>query len=210
LIIIKSIRIVSKYNDEGDMMNENDHTEELLNFFKALADQNRLKIIGILAEAPHTVEDIADLLGVSSSTASHHLSKLTKAGLVSAAPQGHYYQYSLHTDVLQEMSQRILSSEVLPTLHKNISPMNFEEKVLKTFLDEDGKITTFPKSEKKFSVIIHHVFKAFEPARMYSGKEVDEILSGFSDDTASIRRAFIEYRLMERSKDGTQYWVIEK
>ena len=190
-------------------MENTDHSEELLNFFKALADQNRLKIIGILAEAPHSVEDIADLLDVSSSTASHHLAKLTKAGLISAVPQGHYYQYSLNSDVLQEMSQRILSSEVLPALRKDISPLSYEEKVFKTFLDEEGKILAFPKSEKKFSVIIQHVFKAFESGRMYTGKEVDEIISGYSDDTASIRRAFIEYHLMERSKDGTQYWTIK-
>ena len=191
-------------------MEEMEHAEELLNFFKALADQNRLRIIGILAESPHTVEDIADILGVSSSTASHHLSKLTKAGLISAVPQGHYYQYSLNTDVLQEMSQRILRSDVLPTLHKDISPLSFEEKVLKTFLDADGKITAFPKSEKKFLVILRHVFKEFEGGRIYSGVEVDEMISKFSDDTASIRRAFIEYQLMARSKDGTQYWIVEK
>ena len=187
-----------------------EHSEELLNFFKALADQNRLRIIGILAESPHTVEDIADTLGVSSSTASHHLSKLTKAGLISAAPQGHYYQYSLNNEVLQEMSQRILRSDVLPTLHKDISPISFEEKVLKTFLDADGKITAFPKSEKKFLVIIRHVFKEFEPGRIYSGNEVDEKILQFSEDTASIRRAFIEYQWMERSKDGTRYWIVEK
>jgi DNA-binding transcriptional ArsR family regulator len=109
-------------------MEGSEHSEELLGFFKALADQNRLRIIGILAESPHTVEDIADILGVSSSTASHHLSKLTKAGLISAVPQGHFYQYSLNSEVLQEMSQRILRSDVLPTLHKDISPLGFNEK----------------------------------------------------------------------------------
>ena len=191
-------------------MDEKEHSEELLNFFKALADQNRLRIIGILAESPHTVEDIAELLDVSSSTASHHLSKLTKAGLISAAPKGHYYQYSLNNEVLQEMSQRILRSDVLPTLRKDISPISFEEKVLKTFLDSEGKITAFPKSEKKFRVIIQHVFKEFEAGRIYSGKELDEAIMQFSDDTASIRRAFIEYKWMERSRDGTQYWVVEK
>ena len=191
-------------------MEEMEHSEELLNFFKALADQNRLRIIGILAESPHTVEDIADLLGVSNSTASHHLSKLTKAGLISAAPKGHYYQYSLNNEVLQEMSQRILRSDVLPTLRKDISPLSFEEKVLNTFLDSDGRITAFPKSEKKFLVIIHHVFKEFKPGRMYTGKEVDETILPFTDDTASIRRSFIEYHLMERSKDGTQYWIVDK
>ncbi|MBI9048180.1 MAG: metalloregulator ArsR/SmtB family transcription factor [Anaerolineaceae bacterium] len=189
-------------------MSDQDHSEALLTFFKALADQNRLRIIGILAQEAHTVEEIANMLEVSVSTTSHHLSRLAKAGLVSAIPEGHYYRYSLHTDTLQEMSQRILSSEVLPKLHQQLSPLSYEEKVLKTFLNDQGQITAFPKAEKKFSIIVHHVFKAFEKGKIYSGQEVDEILLGYSDDTASLRRALIEYRLMDRSKDGTQYWVM--
>jgi DNA-binding transcriptional ArsR family regulator len=57
-------------------------TEELLTFFKALADAQRLKIVGLLAQEAHTVEQLAALLNISPSTTSHHLSKLAKAGLV--------------------------------------------------------------------------------------------------------------------------------
>ncbi len=43
-------------------------TEELLTFFKALADAQRLKIVGLLAQEAHTVEQLAALLGISPST----------------------------------------------------------------------------------------------------------------------------------------------
>ena len=73
-------------------MNEPESMTELLDFFKALADENRLKIVGLLANGTRTVEEVAAVLGVSPSTASHHLAKLAKAGLVSATPDGHYFR----------------------------------------------------------------------------------------------------------------------
>jgi cobalamin biosynthesis Mg chelatase CobN len=43
--------------------------------------------------------------------------------------------------------------------------------------------------------------------RNCTGQEVEEILQRFNDDTATLRRAMIEYHWMDRSKDGTQYWA---
>ncbi len=52
--------------------------ETLLAFFKALADKNRLKIVGVLAQKETSVEELAVVLGISPSTVSHHLSKLAR------------------------------------------------------------------------------------------------------------------------------------
>ena len=59
-------------------------SEELVTFFKALADANRLKIVGLLAQKPYSVEELAALLEIKPSTVSHHLAKLAQVGLVSA------------------------------------------------------------------------------------------------------------------------------
>ena len=61
----------------------------LLTFFKSLADANRLRIVGLLAHRPHTVEELAEVLALRPSTVSHHLSRLSAAELVSATVQGH-------------------------------------------------------------------------------------------------------------------------
>lgn len=76
-------------------LDEKDYSEELLYFFKALADANRLKIIGLLAQSPLSVEQIAELLKLHSSTVSHHLARLAKVGLVSARAEGYYSVYQL-------------------------------------------------------------------------------------------------------------------
>jgi hypothetical protein len=191
-------------------MNTSDQNEELLNFFKALADANRLKIIGLLAHQPLTVEQLASLLRLGPSTTSHHLSKLAKARLVSARPSGHYYEYSLQTDLLQEMAQRLLSRETLPRLSEAIDLDAYDRKVLEAFTGPDGRITAFPSQEKKFLVLLRHVQQAFEPGKRYSEKQVNEILSRFNDDTASLRRGLIEYGFMGRVDGGSEYWRKEK
>ncbi len=181
-------------------------TEALLEFFKALSDANRLKIVGLLARHPHNVEQLAEDLGLSVSTVSHHLSYLTHAGLVEARPQGHYYIYSLRVDVLQDMARQLLAEENLPRLSDEVEGDAFERKVLSSFLDREGGIKSFPAQEKKFLVLLRYVLKAFQPGVRYSEKQVNEILERFNEDTASLRRALVEYGMMSRQGGGGEYW----
>ena len=188
-------------------MTEQEQLASLLAFFKALADENRLKIVGLLAQQPYSVEKLAEALGLSVSTTSHHLASLAKAGLVSARVDGHYYIYSLQTEVLKSMSRTLLQDENLPKLSEGLGEDVFARKVLAAFLDEEGRITAIPVQEKKFIVLLQYVLKAFEPGRRYPEKEVNEILKRFNEDTASIRRGMIEYKMMEREGGGGEYWV---
>ena len=70
-------------------------THELLDFFKAMADANRLRILGLLAQENLTVEQLSEILDLRPSTVSHHLSKLSEVGLVSAKVSSYYHIYQL-------------------------------------------------------------------------------------------------------------------
>lgn len=188
-------------------MTEQEQLAELLAFFKALADENRLKIIGLLAQQPYSVEKLADALGLGVSTTSHHLASLAKAGLVSARVDGHYYIYSLQTETLKSMSQHLLQDENLPKLSEGLGEDAFERKVMSNFVDEEGHITAFPAQEKKHVVLLKYVLKAFEPGVRYPEKQVNEILSHFNEDTALLRRGLVEYKFMSREGGGGEYWV---
>lgn len=191
------------------MSTEENRVPELLASFKALADENRLKIVGLLAHQPYSVEKLAHALGIGVSTASHHLSKLAKAGLVRAQVEGHYYIYSLQTDALHEMAQRLLKSEELPNLAEDTGSDAFERKTLTTFLDAEGRIKSFPAQEKKYLVLLDYVAKAFDPGVRYTEKQVNEILSRFHEDTALLRRNLVDYGLMQREGGGGAYWRTE-
>ena len=77
--------------------------EQLLTFFKALADTNRLKIVGLLSQHPYSVEQLAALLDLRPPTISHHLKLLSEAGLVTARAESYYNLYQLESTVLEQM-----------------------------------------------------------------------------------------------------------
>lgn len=183
---------------------------ELLNFFKTLSDKTRLRIIGLLAEHPLSVEDLAEKLDLSSSTISHHLSRLSKAGLVSARAEGYYNIYQLETKNLEEMSERMLSKEILPKPQIETELDSYDQKVLKTYLDANHRIKSFPNKSKKIAAILRYVVKVFEPEKQYTEKEVNALLSRFSDDTAFLRRNLCEYGMMNRQGGGGLYWRTHK
>jgi predicted transcriptional regulator len=189
-------------------MTEEDFNSQLLAFFKALADENRLKIVGLLAQREFSVEELAETLSLGVSTTSHHLSRLAKAGLVSARTDGHYYLYSLRTEVLKEMSLKLTHAEALPRLSDDVSTDTYARQVLANFTDAEGRIKAFPEKEKKLLVVLHYVADAFEVGKHYPEKEVNEILLRFNRDTAFIRRSLVEFKLMARQGGGGEYWRV--
>ena len=182
--------------------------EELLQFFKALADPNRLRIIGLLAGGPHTVEELAAILNLGISTVSHHLSRLAKAHLVDARAEGYYSSYRLEPEQLTAMAKRLLKKESLPILAADLDVSSYDKKVLSAFLTRDGRFTSFPAQEKKFLVLVRYALEAFEKGKRYTEKEVNKILKRFSDDTALLRRAFVDYGMMKREGGGGEYWRV--
>jgi len=182
---------------------------ELLGFFRALADPSRLKIVGLLAQQAYPVEQLSALLSLGESTVSHHLSRLAEAGLVSARAEGHYSVYSLKPDALSDMARRLLKTERLPELAEGIDRSTFDRKVLAAFTGPDGRFIAFPSQEKKLLVLLRHVLRDFKPGVRYSEKKVNEILSRYSDDTATLRRGLVELRLMDREGGGRDYWLRE-
>jgi predicted transcriptional regulator len=178
--------------------------EELLTFFKSLADANRLKIIGLLAIQPHTVEQLAAALNLNASTVSHRLARLSEAGLVSARAESYYSVYSLQTSQLEEMSQRLLKQESRVKLAEDADPLAYDRKVLRSFLGPDGRFKSLPTQEKKLLVVLRYILPAFEAGQRYPEKEVNEKLKAYHDDFASLRRYMIVYSLMKR--ENNVYW----
>jgi predicted transcriptional regulator len=190
-------------------MNESKMSEELVAFFKALADANRLKIVGLLAQQPYSVEQLAAILHLRPSTVSHHLSKLAEVGLVSAKAESYYNVYQLEEEALQK-TRLMFSQQDLAAVVEDVDLDAYERKVVEDYSLPDGRLKNLPAQRKKLEAVLGYVVKDFEPNVQYSGKQVNEILSRFHEDTASLRRELVENDLLKRTSDGETYWRIEK
>lgn len=176
----------------------------LLAIFKALADANRLKIVGLLAQRPHSVEELAALLELRPSTVSHHLSRLAGAGLVSARAESYYNLYALEKGVLEQTARQLLSHEALPVVAQEVDAEAYQRKVVRDYSNADGSLKTIPAQRKKLEIILRHIVQVFEPGKTYTEAEVNNLLRNFHPDTASLRRELVGYRLLIRAHGA--YW----
>ncbi len=183
-------------------------SEELVTFFKALADSNRLKIVGLLAEKPYSVEELAALLGLKPQTISHHLARLSEADLVTSRGESYYTMYQLDRKMLEEKSRTIFSQTELSSVAAEVDADAYDTKVVKDYARRDGSLKTLPSQRKKLEAILRHVVKSFDVGKRYSEKRVNEILSRFHEDTATLRRELVGFGLMKREGGGGEYWRV--
>jgi DNA-binding transcriptional ArsR family regulator len=76
---------------------------------KALADENRLTLVLLLADRPRTVRELTDASGLNQTLVSHHLAFLRERELVAVTPRGRANVYSLCCAELAE-PVRLLAS----------------------------------------------------------------------------------------------------
>jgi len=175
----------------------------LLEFFKVLADEKRLQIVGLLARQDYSVEELAAILGLSSATVSHHLNRLVRAGLVQARADQHYHVYSLELQALRDKSQQILSRDIWQDTVEELDLEAYDRKVLQDYMQQ-GRLKTIPRQRKKRDVILRYLSTLFEQRRRYSEREVNEIIGRVHDDYATLRRELVDGRFMARDREA--YW----
>ena len=79
---------------------------------------------------------------------------------------------------------------------KDLQVDAWSEKVLQNYLRGD-RLKEIPASRKKRLVILQWLVNKCEIGKVYT-EEVNQILSKYHDDYATLRREFIGYRLMKR------------
>ena len=177
----------------------------VLKFFRVLADASRLRILGILASRECSVEELASLLDVTPPTVSHHLNKLKELALVRMRQDGTTHLYSLDEAALRRLSKDVLTPAKMVSLADDVEGDAWERKVLRDFF-EGERLKQIPAAMKKKLVVLKWLVNRFEPGVRYPEREVNEILWRHHPDTAELRRAFIDHRLMRR--EGGVYWRV--
>jgi DNA-binding transcriptional ArsR family regulator len=182
---------------------ERESLDLAVRFFKALADESRLRLVGILAHQERSVEELAAMLDLRAPTVSHHLARLRVIGLVTMRPEGTTHLYRLATEALRTMSRDLLTPERIGSLADDVEGEAWERKVLRDFF-EGERLKEIPASRKKREVILRWLANRFEPGMRYPEREVNAIIKRHHPDSATLRRELIGYGWLQR--ENGVYW----
>lgn len=169
----------------------------MLQFCKAMADESRLKIVGLLSTAERSVQQLASALELKEPTVSHHLAVLRQLDLVRMRADGNFRWYRLNQEVLGRISRAVFSRGSLARLATSAEPG--ERKVLDNFVAGD-RLIEIPVSYKKRLVILKWLAGFFEPGTSYTEARVNVVLKVHHHDCATLRREMIGCGILAREK----------
>ncbi len=173
---------------------------------RALADPTRIRILGLLAERPMYGQELAKVLDVKPPTVSHHIAPLVNAGLVRIRRENNYHYYELDSEGLEHLAESTQHIARSLFAASPLPPKSDEKaRVVATFI-KDGRLVSIPAQYKKRRYVMEELACSFEWGRLYDEKEVNAILKTFHDDVASLRREFIDQRIMMR--ESGRYWLV--
>jgi len=168
---------------------------------KTLTDPLRLRIVGLVAGRPVTVDEIVVGLGITRRDAVRQLGLLQATGIVRG---GDGRPYELRIDTLQALGRGLDAAEKAAegreaaevAAASGLPPE--EAKVLRAFI-VDGRLASIPASERKRLVVLRYLREqCFAEDRDYPENEVNQRLALFHRDVASLRRYLVDTRLMTR------------
>jgi hypothetical protein len=176
----------------------------VLDFVKAMASAERLRVIGALVRGRLTQAEIAGQLHVPVRDVFQYLSYLAHVGVVRET--GGFYE--LDEQAIENLARGQFEGK-RPQYEAKEEKQEDVRRVLKSYLNADGTIKQIPQEGKKLLIILNYVLDAFAFDATYTEKEVNTIIRRFHVDTASLRRAFIDHGMLARESDGSKYWRVK-
>lgn len=183
--------MMKKLNPETDL-------ETKADFFKALGHPTRLLILNLVRLKPRHGEELALILNLKPATISHHLAKLSQAGLLKSKKDQYYQTHSLSGNMLKLPLEDLIHLPQ-PRLQVEVEEDAYKDKVLKTFFSR-GRLVRLPAQLKKQEVVLRFIIESFDPGQTYTEREVNILLLDFHDDVAALRRGLISQKLMKRDQ----------
>jgi len=79
------------------------------------------------------------------------------------------------------------------------------------FLDDFGRIVRIPVPNRTKIPVLAYLAEKFDKERMYNEKEVNCLINEWHTfgDYFILRRLLIDYKFLERTANGSTYWVIK-
>lgn len=80
---------------------------------------------------------------------------------------------------------------------------------LSPFFDQDGRLLSLPAKHRKKLLALWYLSGKLEGRRQYTEAELNELLDAWTrfHDPATLRRELYNKRLLDRTADGSRYWL---
>ena len=91
-------------------------------------------------------------------------------------------------------------------VHLNLQPE------IARYLDTHGHVIIWPGKRAMQQLLFTYISSFFEEGSVYNEKEVNGLLSVVVSaiDCATLRRDLCDFRYLKRTRDGSQYWRLER
>lgn len=179
--------------------------DKIVVYHKALADPTRVRMLVLLAAGESNGQALAERLGVTPATITHHAAKLREASLVNERREKNAIYFSLDEYFLRSNAGAVLK---LIERAKEGGEDSMDEQrtrtkeaVLNNFFTAEGKLKHLPAQLKKKLIVLEHLASKLERGRTYEEKEINAFIRAFHEDFATIRREFIMHQFMFREKE---------
>lgn len=164
--------------------------ETLVRLGKLLLDEERLKILGALAQQPGYAEALQTQLAVE--RVQVHLHKLEEAGLVHKSINRGIEWYQLDRQQILRLKKLLFAR-----VDEN-PPQSAAEKDLAKFIKGE-RLVQLPVAPAKLRLVLIWLVEKFQPGVAYPEKAVNELLQGHAIDHVTLRRLLIDHGLLVRT-----------
>lgn len=181
--------------------------DKIVNYHKALADPTRVKILILLADGELNGQRIAEKLGVTPATITHHVGKLAGASLINQRREKNTIYFSLNHYFINN-SADATANLIYRSTHKNGGKIMLTEEqikqrdsVIRNFFTPDEKLKNIPSSQKKKLIVLEYLVSKLDDTQKYTEQEINAFIQNYHEDYATIRREFIIHHFMYRENE---------
>ncbi|BFT75208.1 metalloregulator ArsR/SmtB family transcription factor [Paenibacillus sp. P36] len=181
--------------------------DKIITYHKALSDATRIRMLILLRDGELNGQVLAEKLGVTPATITHHAAKLREASLIHERRDKNTIYFALNEYFIR--SNASATADLIfknqkgesATMQSEDTRQNLKQSIIRNFFTQDGKLKHIPAQLKKKLIVLGHLIDQLEKGRTYTEKELNEWIKQYHPDFATIRREFIMHQFMFRENE---------
>ena len=142
--------------------------DKIITYHKALSDATRIRMLILLADGELNGQVLAEKLGVTPATITHHASKLREASLINERRDKNTIYFTLNEYFIRSNATRrlILFSKIKRRYriygNDEDKNSNLKQSVIRNFITLDGKLKHIPAQLKKKLIVLEHLVSSLK------------------------------------------------